>query len=147
MYRKQNICLRKKNAWRMLIPFISHNLWFYFLPPLWFGSSARWQDTWFEYQLLRSVSYLHRKVQIEIHESISTCVMCERETCPFTMGKEHRLRVVKGRLFEKIWMSKRGSSNWRTWHAEELHFWYFSTYNWHIIIKAIRSAQWNGLEM
>ena len=61
----------KKNAWRMLIPFISHNLWFYFLPPVWFGS---WQDTWFEWQLLLPVSRLYRKVQIKRHETL--CWLC-----------------------------------------------------------------------
>jgi hypothetical protein len=66
----------KKNAWRMLIPFVSHTLWFYFLPPLLFGSSASWRDTWFEWQLLLSVSCLYIKVQVKTHETISTCVTC-----------------------------------------------------------------------
>jgi len=44
-----------------------------------------------------------------------------------TMGKERRLRMFKELLAEKVWTTKRGSNNWRRLHAEEVHYWYFST--------------------
>ena len=134
---------RKKNAWRMSILFISHNLWFYFLPPIWFGSSASWQDTLFEWQVPLSVSYLYRKVPIIIHETISTCVMCGREACLSQWGKNSDWGCLKNFLLRKFGRPKEDITTGE--HCLRRRF-IIGTFR-QTIIKAIRSAEWNGMEM
>jgi hypothetical protein len=71
---------------------------------------------------------ISKEPKIKIHETvILPVVLYGCETCPLTLGEEHRLRVFENRVLRRIFGPKREEDGlWRKLHNDEFHSLYSS---------------------